>query len=131
MASIPSDLRYTKDHEWARKDEGALVIGITDYAQSHLGDVVMVELPAVGLAVVAGKAFGTVESPKSVSDLYAPVSGTVVAVNTALDDHPEHINSEPYGAGWIAKIAPSDPAEVEQLLDSAAYEAHLAALDQA
>ncbi len=131
MASIPTDLKYTKDHEWARVEDGVVTVGITDYAQSHLGDVVMVELPQVGASLQHGKAFGTVESPKSVSDLYAPISGTVAAVNNVLDDNPEKVNADPYGDGWIVKIALGDAAELGQLLDAAAYEAHLAALDQA
>lgn len=131
MASIPTDLKYTRDHEWARVDGDVVTVGITDYAQSHLGDVVMVELPATGAALEAGKAFGTVESPKSVSDLFAPVSGTVLAVNGALDDHPDKINADPYGDGWIVKLQVADAASLGELLDAAAYEAHLAALDQA
>ncbi|MFO0750837.1 MAG: glycine cleavage system aminomethyltransferase GcvT [Myxococcota bacterium] len=130
--SVPSDLRYTKDHEWARQDGDLVVVGITDYAQEHLGDVVMVELPSVGAKVETGKPFGTVESPKSVSDLYAPVSGTVAKVNKALDDAPDAINKSPYGDGWIVAIAvqASAPDALAGLLDAAAYTAHLAALDQ-
>lgn len=130
MTSIPADLRYTKDHEWARQDGDLVYVGITDWAQGHLGDVVMVELPAVGAKVEVGKPFGTVESPKSVSDLYAPVSGTVAKVNKALDDAPDAINSSPYGDGWIAAITPSSPADLAALLDAAGYAAHLAAIDQ-
>jgi len=129
MSKVPNDLRYTKDHEWARKEGDAVRIGITDYAQEHLGDVVMVELPRVGQALTAHKAFGTVESPKSVSDLFAPISGTVSAVNDALDANPEKINADCYGDGWICAITPADPAEVDGLMDAAAYEAFLASLD--
>lgn len=128
MANIPDDLRFTKDHEWAKQDGDLVVVGITDYAQEHLGDVVMVELPAVGSKVEAGKPFGTVESPKSVSDLYAPLSGTVEKVNKALDDAPDHINKSPYGDGWIVAIRPA-AGDLSGLLDAAAYKAHLAALD--
>ena len=129
MSKVPSDLRYTKDHEWARNEGGAVRIGITDYAQEHLGDVVMVELPKVGQALTAHKAFGTVESPKSVSDLFAPISGVVAAVNDALDANPEKINADSYGDGWICVITPADAAELDGLMDAAAYEAFLASLD--
>lgn len=129
MAKIPADLKYTKDHEWARVEGSRVVVGITDYAQDHLGDVVMVELPKVGQDVGAHKAFGTVESPKSVSDLFAPVSGKVAAVNGALDDHPEKVNEDCYGEGWICAIEVADPAELDALLDAAAYEAFLGTLD--
>ncbi len=129
MSKVPSDLRYTKEHEWAKLDGGVVRIGITDYAQEHLGDVVMVELPRVGQAVSASKAFGTVESPKSVSDLFAPLSGTVSAVNEALDANPEAINGDCYGAGWICEITPDDAAALDELMDAAAYEAFLGTLD--
>jgi glycine cleavage system H protein len=129
MSNIPSNLRYTKDHEWAENRGGAVRIGITDFAQSSLGDVVMVELPRVGDTVTVGKPFGSVESPKSVSDLYAPVSGKVVAVNADLDAMPEKVNEDCYGAGWIIDIAPDDASGLDALLDADAYAAHLAALD--
>jgi glycine cleavage system H protein len=129
MSKIPSDLRYTKEHEWAKKEGDVVRIGITDYAQEHLGDVVMVELPAVGQAVAAHKAFGTVESPKSVSDLFAPLAGTVRAVNSALDEHPEKINSDCYGEGWICELEPDDASQLDQLMDAAAYEVFLGTLD--
>ncbi len=106
MSKIPTDLQYTKDHEWARVEDGVVTVGITDYAQSHLGDVVMVELPQVGASLQHGKAFGTVESPKSVSDLYAPISGTVAAVNNVLDANPEKVNADRYGDGWIVNDRP-------------------------
>jgi len=130
MASIPTDLRYTKDHEWARVDpDGNVRIGITEYAQSHLGDVVMVELPRVDQGVEAGKPFGTVESPKSVSDLYAPVSGRVREVNGELDQSPELVNKDPYGNGWVVIIEAKDVRDLDGLLTAEAYEAHLATLE--
>src|SRR5689334_4551849 len=122
MSDVPSDLKYSAEHEWVRTGDGAAVrIGITDYAQQALGDVVYVSLPEVGASVAAGSACGEVESTKSVSDLYAPVTGTITARNDALDDQPELINSDPYGAGWIIEIEPTDAAEVDGLLDPAAY----------
>ena len=112
MSSIPYELSYTKEHEWVSSVDQTFTMGITDYAQAALGDIVYVQLPKVGEAVVAGKVCGEVESTKSVSDIYAPVSGTIVAINDALSNSPESINSDPYGAGWLAKIevtaAPSD-----------------------
>jgi glycine cleavage system H protein len=129
MSKIPENLRYTKDHEWAEQRGGTVRIGITDFAQASLGDVVMVELPKVGDTLTAGKAFGSVESPKSVSDLYAPVSGTVTAINEALDGNPEKVNEDPYGDGWIVEMTPASEADLESLLDAAAYGAHLEALD--
>ena len=129
MAKVPAELRYTKDHEWVEKRGRAVRIGITDYAQEHLGDVVMVELPKVGQVAAAGKAFGTVESPKSVSDVFAPIGGKVTAVNSALDANPERVNSDCYGEGWIVELEPTSAAEVDALLDEAAYTAHLAELD--
>jgi glycine cleavage system H protein len=129
MAKVPAELRYTKDHEWAEKHGQTVRIGITDYAQEHLGDVVMVELPKVGQVVATGKAFGTVESPKSVSDIFAPIGGKVTAVNSALDGNPERVNADCYGEGWIVELEPANPAELDGLLDAAAYTAHLAELD--
>lgn len=129
MSKVPSDLRYTKDHEWARKDGDVVRVGITDYAQEHLGDVVMVELPKLGQSLAAHKVFGTVESPKSVSDLFAPLSGTVSAVNDALDANPEKVNSDCYGDGWVCALSGTDPAEFEALMDAEAYTAFLASLD--
>ena len=112
MSSIPNELSYTKEHEWVSAVDQTFTMGITDYAQAALGDIVYVQLPKVGESVVAGKVCGEVESTKSVSDIYAPVSGTIVAINEALSNSPESINSDPYGAGWLAKIevsaAPSD-----------------------
>lgn len=124
MSEVPSDLRYTAEHEWVRAPEGgagAVRVGITDYAQGALGDVVFVSLPEVGANVTAGAACGEVESTKSVSDLFAPVTGTVTARNDALEDQPELINSDPYGAGWIIEIDPADIGDLDGLLDAAAY----------
>jgi glycine cleavage system H protein len=122
MSDVPSDLKYTAEHEWVRAGEGSTVrIGITDYAQEALGDVVYVTLPEVGASVSAGAACGEIESTKSVSDLYAPITGTITARNDALDEQPELINSAPYGDGWIIEIEASDSAEVDALLDAAAY----------
>jgi glycine cleavage system H protein len=118
---VPEDLRYSTDHEWARTVGDRVRVGITDYAQDALGDVVFIDLPAPGGAVEAGGLLGEVESTKSVSEIYAPVSGKVVAVNTALADTPERLNSDPYGEGWICELIASDPAEVEALLDSNGY----------
>jgi glycine cleavage system H protein len=123
---VPEDRRYTKDHEWALLDEGRVRIGITDYAQDALGDVVFVQLPDVGAVVEAGGACSEVESTKSVSDVYAPLAGTVVEVNTELAEAPQRLNEDPYGAGWIAVIEPSDPSAFEALLDAAAYSALVA-----
>ncbi len=121
--SVPPELRYTKEHEWLRLAGDEATVGITDYATEQLGDVVFVELPEVGRTLDQFATFGVVESVKAVSDLYAPISGEVVAVNEALADHPELVNSDPYGAGWLIRIRPRDPGEVENLLDAAAYEA--------
>src|SRR5664279_4123919 len=123
MSQVPSELKYTAEHEWVRPDDGSptVRVGITDYAQEALGDVVYVSLPEVGAKVSAGAACGEVESTKSVSDLYAPVSGTVIARNDALDDQPELINSDPYGAGWVIEIEPTDESELAGLLDASAY----------
>jgi glycine cleavage system H protein len=130
QSKVPADLRYTKDHEWARREGELVRIGITDYAQEHLGDVVMVELPKLGQTLTAHKTFGTVESPKSVSDLFAPISGEVREVNQALDASPEKINADCYGDGWICAVVPSDAAELEALMSPADYEAFLAGLEQ-
>lgn len=124
--AIPTDLKYTKDHEWVKIEADQATIGISDYAQDQLGGLVYVDLPAVGDDVNAGEVFGEVESVKSVSELLAPLTGTVAAINGALEGAPETINSDPYGAGWIVKITLSDPSEAADLLDSAAYEALLA-----
>ena len=120
---IPDDLRYSSDHEWVRLEDGKARIGITDYAQDALGDVVFVDLPEVGAAVAAGDSISEVESTKSVSDIYAPVAGTVAEVNTDLADAPERLNEDPYGEGWIFVLAVDDPGQVNGLLDAAAYRA--------
>jgi glycine cleavage system H protein len=119
--NVPDDLRYSADHEWARLEDGSVRIGITDYAQDALGDVVYVDVPEVGATVAANDKVSEVESTKSVSDIYAPVAGTVVAVNTDLADAPERLNADPYGGGWICVIKPDDPSQVDGLLDAAAY----------
>src|SRR5664280_1423299 len=119
---IPSELRYSSDHEWAKANGDVVRIGITDYAQDALGDVVFVDLPKVGTAVAAHAALGEVESTKSVSEIYAPVSGTVSAVNDALSGSPELVNSDPYGSGWICEITTSGTADFDALLDAAAYQ---------
>ena len=122
MPNVPEDLRYTSDHEWARLEDGGKVrIGITDYAQDALGDVVFVQLPEPGSRVEAGSTFSEVESTKSVSDIYAPVAGVVVEVNTELADSPQKLNEDPYGEGWICIIEAADASAFESLLDAAAY----------
>jgi glycine cleavage system H protein len=120
----PDDLLYTAEHEWVRQPgehEGSVRIGITDYAQDQLGDIVYVQLPEAGATVAAGDAIGELESTKSVSDVFAPVAGEVVAVNDALDATPELVNSDPYGAGWLFEIVPADRSALDDLLDAAAY----------
>jgi glycine cleavage system H protein len=118
---LPDDLRYSSDHEWVRLENGQLRLGITDYAQDALGDVVFVEIPEVGMQVDAAAKVSEVESTKSVSDIYAPVAGTVVAVNDSLSDSPERLNDDPYGDGWICIIEPSDANSVDSLLDVDGY----------
>lgn len=120
---VPPHLRYSKDHEWLAVEGDCATVGITDFAQRELGDIVYVELPAVGKAVAAGEALGTVESVKAVSEIYAPVSGTVIEVNTGLSGHPEAVNRDPYGEGWICRLRLANGAEVDELLDAAAYRA--------
>ena len=124
--NIPDDLRYSTDHEWVRVDGERLRVGITDYAQDALGDVVFVKLPEVGDVLDQGGSAGEVESTKSVSEVYAPVAGTVVEVNTDLDQTPERLNDDPYGEGWLIRIRLSDPSEVNTLLDVEAYQAVVA-----
>jgi glycine cleavage system H protein len=121
--NVPDDLRYSTDHEWIRVDANSstITIGITDYAQDSLGDVVFVEAPEVGTEVAVTDTFTEVESTKSVSDIYAPVSGTIAEANASLDDQPELLNSDPYGDGWIVKIEMSDPSQLDGLMDAAAY----------
>jgi len=118
---VPEDLRYSTDHEWARRVDDRIRVGITDFAQDALGDVVFVDLPTEGKVVEAGGMLGEVESTKSVSEIYAPVAGEVVSVNSALADSPERLNADPYGDGWICEMVPSDPASVDGLLDSSGY----------
>jgi len=120
---IPSDLRYSTEHEWARLEEGRVRIGITDYAQDALGDVVFVEVPQVGAKAERGASFSEVESTKSVSEIYAPVSGTIAEVNAELADSPERLNDDPYGEGWICIIEPTDPTQLDELLDAEGYRA--------
>ncbi len=119
--NVPEDLRYSSDHEWARSSGDRIRVGITDFAQDALGDIVFVDLPGPGSTVEPGGLIGEVESTKSVSEIYAPVGGEVVAVNTVLADAPERMNSDPYGDGWICEIVPGDPTAVEALLDAAGY----------
>ncbi|HEV3282270.1 MAG TPA: glycine cleavage system protein GcvH [Acidimicrobiales bacterium] len=118
---VPEDLRYSTDHEWARTVGDRVRVGITDYAQDALGDIVFIDLPGQGAPVEAGGLLGEVESTKSVSEIYAPVAGEVVAVNTALTDTPELLNGDPYGEGWICELIAADPTEMEALLDSNGY----------
>lgn len=120
---FPDDLRYTKEHEWARVEDGRVRVGITDFAQDALGDVVYVDVPEVGTKVKAGEPFGEVESTKSVSDVYAPVTGTVSERNEALPDAPELVNSSPYGDGWMIVIDLEDASQLDELLDAGAYQA--------
>lgn len=121
---IPPELRYTGEHEWVRvTDQGTVVFGITDYAQDALGDIVFVDLPAVDVSISAGASCGEIESTKSVSEVYAPVSGTVIARNESLEDSPDTVNTDPYGAGWLLEVRPAEGTDVESLLDAAAYAA--------
>lgn len=129
MSSIPSDLRYTETHEWVRVESGVAIVGITDYAQESLGDVVFVDLPKAGDKLTRGEEAGEIESVKAVSNLYAPLSGEVLESNEDLVDAPETINSEPYDAGWMYKIKLSNPAELDKLLDAKGYKGHLEAQD--
>lgn len=122
MADYPQNLKYTKEHEWTRTEGKRVVVGITFHAQEELGDVVYVELPKLGSSITAGTPFGVIESTKAVSELFAPVSGKVVKVNDALTASPQTVNQEPYGAGWLIEVEPSDPKQVDQLLDAAAYQ---------
>lgn len=124
--NFPEDLKYTKEHEWARQKGGRVFVGITDFAQDQLGDVVYVELPAVGDEVKKGESFGVVESTKAVSELFAPVSGKVVEVNDPLVEAPETVNEDPYEEGWMIAIEPSEPKELAELLDVKAYAAFVA-----
>ncbi len=127
MTNVPEDLRYTSDHEWVRQEDGGrLRMGITDYAQDALGDVVFIQLPEPGAKVESGSSFSEVESTKSVSDVYAPLAGTVVEINAELADAPQRLNEDPYGDGWICVIEPTDAGAFDALLDAAAYQALIA-----
>ena len=124
--NFPANLRYTKDHEWIKLDGNEATIGITDYAQRELGDIVYVEVETVGKSLKAGEIFGTVEAVKTVSDLFLPVDGTITELNAALANSPESVNSDPYGEGWMIKMTVNNPADVEALMDAAAYDAQVA-----
>lgn len=121
--NVPAELKYTKEHEWIRVEGGEAFVGITDYAQSQLGDIVFVECETVDEELEAGDTFGTIEAVKTVSELYLPVSGKILEFNEALEDEPELVNQDPYGKGWIVKISLADPAQVEELLDAEGYKA--------
>ena len=121
---FPNDRRYTKEHEWVKVADGAAVVGITDFAQKELGDIVYVELPEIGRTVAQGEVLGTIESVKAVSELYAPISGTVTEVNSLLSDKPETVNDDAHEAGWICKLKLATPAELDGLMDAAAYDKH-------
>ena len=122
---VPNDRRYTKDHEWVKIAGGAATVGITDFAQHELGDIVYVELPEIGRAVTLGDVLGTIESVKAVSELYAPVSGTITEVNALLSDKPETLNADAHGAGWICKLTVAQAGELDGLMDAQAYEKHV------
>ena len=122
MAETPNELKYAKTHEWARLEEdGTVTVGITDFAQSELGDIVYVELPEIDVALEGGDEAGVVESVKAASDIYAPIGGTVIAVNATLEDTPEIVNEDPYGAGWFYRIDPNDVGDLDDLLDAEGY----------
>jgi len=121
--NFPDNLRYTKEHEWVRQETGNIfLVGITEYAQRELGDIVYVEVETIGKSMEAGEVFGTVEAVKTVSDLFLPVSGTITELNPALSNAPDLVNSDPYGKGWMIKLTVNDPAQVEKLMNAAAYE---------
>jgi glycine cleavage system H protein len=130
MANYPADLQYTKDHEWARREAGGIRVGITEFAVEQLGDVTLVDLPEKGTKLEALAHFGDIESVKAVSELFAPISGTVLEVNAQLGSHPELVNESPYDKGWMLLIQPADPKELDDLLDLKAYQALLKTLDQ-
>lgn len=123
--TYPTNLKYTSEHEWIRVEGNEAFVGITDYAQSELGEIVFVDVPTMGEEVGMGEVFGSVEAVKTVSDLNMPVTGTVLAVNEALEDQPELVNNDPYGEGWMIRISVKDPSELDKLMDAAAYEASL------
>ncbi len=124
--NFPDTLRYTKDHEWVKLDGNIATVGITDFAQRELGDIVYVDINTLGKSLAAEEVFGTVEAVKTVSDLFLPVAGTITEVNTALNDRPEAVNNDPYGDGWMVKVTVNNPADVEALMDAAAYSASVA-----
>ncbi|MDD5476549.1 MAG: glycine cleavage system protein GcvH [Syntrophales bacterium] len=126
---FPDDICYADDHEWARIEGGVVTVGIDDYAQDQLGDIVYVELPRIGDTFERGEEFGTVESVKAVSELYIPVGGEIVAINSDLEDSPELINQSPYGDGWLVKVQPDDEAEMEELMDKEAYIVYLKGME--
>jgi glycine cleavage system H protein len=123
---VPAELKYTKEHEWVKVDGNTAIIGITDYAQGELGDIVFVELPEIGAEVKQLDSFGTIEAVKAVSDMYSPVSGKVIGINSAVEEDPMVINRDPYGEGWMLKVEVSNPAELDQLLDADGYQKLLA-----
>ena len=125
--NIPHNVRYTKDHEWARLEDGIFIVGISDYAQDQLGDIVFIELPAVGTSFIQGQEFGTIESVKVVSELYMPVGGEVLEVNPELHSAPELVNADPYGRGWMIKVKAADTSEYERLMS---HDAYIALLNQ-
>jgi glycine cleavage system H protein len=128
MANVPQELRYTEEHEYVKEtgEAGVVTVGITDYAQDQLGDVVFVELPSVGASFARMEVFGTIEAVKAVSELFSPVAGEVVAINDALDGNPALVNTDPYGEGWMVRIRVSDPADLEDLMDAESYEKRIA-----
>ncbi len=119
--NIPAELKYSKDHEWVRREDDLVVLGLTDFAQSELGDIIFVEFPDVGVTFKQGEVFGTVEAVKTVADLFMPVSGEVVEVNSSLEDNPEQVNSDPYGLGWVVKVRPTDPSQLDGLMGASEY----------
>lgn len=123
--NIPENLKYTKDHEWVKVDGNQAIIGITEYAQGELGDIVFVDIDPEISEIVTGESFGTIEAVKTVSDLFAPCNGKVIEINASLEDQPELINSDPYGEGWIIKVELSDPSELNELLDSVVYQSQI------
>ena len=125
MSDVPAGLRYSEEHEYMKQDGDVYAVGVTDYAQGELGDIVFVELPSVGDSFGKGDSFGTIEAVKAVSDLYMPVAGEIVEVNEGLDDDPSKVNDDPYGDGWMIKIRPSDESEVTALMDADGYKGHI------
>ena len=128
--SIPSDCRYSKEHEWAKLEDGKIRVGISDYAQQELGDIVFIELPEVGRSVKKGETFANVESVKAVSDIYAPVDGTIAEINATLESKPEQVNTEPHNGGWLVVITPDDPSQLDELLGAEEYQSFVAELSK-